>query len=108
MAEHHYPTDLTNATFAVLGLLFTLAAAGRRRIRPTRDVLDVIFYVPRTVRAWCLLPREFPPWLTVYYYFRIPRNPLRGLPSPWLSLRESSIGAAPRHGEFGFYPPAGP
>src|SRR5271167_665867 len=29
-----------------------------------------LFYLLRTGCQWRLLPREFPPWPTVYYYFR--------------------------------------
>ena len=32
--------------------------------------LDAIFYVLRIGCPWRLLPREFPPWETVYYWFR--------------------------------------
>jgi putative transposase len=35
-----------------------------------RLVLNAIFYVSRTGSAWRYLPREYPPWATVYGYFR--------------------------------------
>jgi putative transposase len=35
-----------------------------------RAVVNAIFYLLRTGCQWRLLPREFPPWPTVYYYFR--------------------------------------
>ena len=35
-----------------------------------RDVLDAIFYVDRAGGAWRMLPGDFPPWQTVYTYFR--------------------------------------
>ena len=36
-----------------------------------REILDAIFYVLRSGCAWRLLPHEFPPWQTVYHYFRL-------------------------------------
>jgi transposase len=36
----------------------------------TREITDAIFYVLRSGCAWRLLPHEFPPWKTVYHYFR--------------------------------------
>jgi putative transposase len=33
-------------------------------------VLDAVFYILRSGCAWRLLPREFPPWRSVYYWFR--------------------------------------
>ena len=35
-----------------------------------RRVLDAVFYVLRSGCPWRLLPCEFPPWRTVYYWFR--------------------------------------
>jgi putative transposase len=35
-----------------------------------RRVLDAVFYVLRSGCAWRFLPREFPPWRAVYYWFR--------------------------------------
>jgi transposase len=32
--------------------------------------VNAIFYLLRTGCQWRVLPREFPPWPTVYYYFR--------------------------------------
>ena len=65
-----YPTDLTDAEWAVLEPLFPPYATGRPRTRPVREILDAVFYVLRAGCAWRLLPREFPPWSTVYYHFR--------------------------------------
>ena len=35
-----------------------------------REILDAIFYVLRSGCAWRLLAHDFPPWKTVYHYFR--------------------------------------
>ena len=35
----------------------------------TREILDAIFYVLRSGCPWRLLPRDFPPWETVYWWF---------------------------------------
>ena len=41
------------------------------RARPTCVLsLNAIFYLLRTGCQWRLLPHQFPPWGTVYYYFR--------------------------------------
>jgi putative transposase len=51
-------------------LLPALKATGCPRIHPLREVLDAIFYVVKSGCAWRLLPHDFPPWKTVYHYFR--------------------------------------
>jgi len=35
-----------------------------------REILDAVFYVVRGGCTWRLLPHDFPPWKTVYHYFR--------------------------------------
>jgi len=43
---------------------------GRDRKTDMRQVVNAIFYISRTGGAWRYLPREYPPWQTVYGYFR--------------------------------------
>ena len=43
---------------------------GRRRRWPVRLVIDAVFYLVRTGCQWRHLPRDFPPWQTVYYHHR--------------------------------------
>jgi transposase len=43
---------------------------GRPPEYPRRDIVDAIRYVDRTSCQWRALPVDFPPWDTVYHYFR--------------------------------------
>jgi len=43
---------------------------GRPRSVDVREVVNAIRYLLRSGGAWRLLPHEFPPWQTVYAYFR--------------------------------------
>ena len=43
---------------------------GRPRKWPDRLIADAVFYVLRSGCAWRMLPREFPPWSTVFCRFR--------------------------------------
>ena len=66
-----YPSDLSDAEWALLApLLPPPAARGRPRKWPPRLVADAVFYLLRTGCAWRMLPREFPPWPTVFAHFR--------------------------------------
>lgn len=66
-----YPTDLSDAEWHILEPLIPAAKPGGRPPRWTRrHILDGIFYLVRGGCQWRLLPREFPPWQTVYHYFR--------------------------------------
>jgi putative transposase len=67
-----YPTDLSDAEWRILEPLIPAAKPGGRPPKWTRRViLDGIFYLVRSGCHWRLLPREFPPWQTVYHYFRL-------------------------------------
>jgi putative transposase len=66
-----YQTNLTDAEWSWLeSYLPAPKANGRPRIYPPREILDAIFYVLKSGCAWRLLPHDFPPWKTVYHYFR--------------------------------------
>jgi putative transposase len=67
-----YPTDLSDAEWECIeALLPTPENEGRPRLHSLREILNAIFYVARSGCAWRLLPHDFPPWKTVYHYFRL-------------------------------------
>jgi|SRR5215212_3015111 len=70
--RRRYPTDLSDAEWRCIEPYIITSAnrRGRPRIYSLRRVLDAVFYVLRSGCPWRLLPFEFPPWRTVYYWFR--------------------------------------
>ncbi len=75
MARRAYPTDLTEAQWAILEPHVPPPKPGGRPPKHTRrELVDAMLYVLRGGIAWRLLPHEFPPWQTVYHYFRIWRD----------------------------------
>src|ERR671921_63771 len=69
--KRSYSTDLTNAEWECLKLYVPPPnKRGRAKIHSTREIFNAIFYVLKSGCAWRLLPRDFPPWETVYYWFR--------------------------------------
>ena len=66
-----YPTDLTDKEWERIGpLLPRDCAAGRPRRTDLREVLNALRYLVRTGCGWRMLPKDFPPWQTVYWWFR--------------------------------------
>ena len=66
-----YQSDLSDAEWSCLEPhLPAPKATGRPKMHATRESLNAIFYVVRGGCAWRLLPHDFPPWKTVYHYFR--------------------------------------
>lgn len=43
---------------------------GRPRELDMREVINAIFYVTRSGIQWRMMPKEYPKWSSVYYYFR--------------------------------------
>ena len=66
-----YQSDLSDAEWSFLQPHLPVPEApGRPRLHTLREILDAIFYVVRGGCGWRLLPHDFPPWKTVYHYFR--------------------------------------
>ena len=66
-----YQSDLSDAEWSCLEPhLPAPKATGRPKTHSAREILNAIFYVVRGGCAWRLLPHDFPPWKTVYHYFR--------------------------------------
>lgn len=71
MARRPYPTDLSDAEWAILAPLLPEAKpGGRPRATDLREVVNALSYWLRSGEAWRLLPHDFPPWQTVYHYWR--------------------------------------
>lgn len=66
-----YPSNLTRAQYEFLSdLLPEAKPGGRPREVDLWDILNAIFYILVEGCRWRALPGDFPPWQTVYTYFR--------------------------------------
>ena len=66
-----YPSDLTDEQWAVIEPLIPAPrSGGRPAVHSRRRIVDAILYVNRTGCAWRQLPHDFPPWATVFWYFK--------------------------------------
>jgi putative transposase len=71
MSTTSYPSDLTDQQWALLApLIPTAKPGGRPRTTNMRQVLNVILYMVRSGCQWRMLPKEYPPWPTVWTYCR--------------------------------------
>ena len=70
--RQRYPTDLTDAQWALLEPLLPPAKpGGRPRAVDLRAIVNAILYVTRTGVPWEYRPHDFPKWQTVYAYHRL-------------------------------------
>jgi transposase len=71
MPRRPYPSDLSDAQWRVLApLIPPPKPGGRPRSADVRAVVNAILYVARNGTTWRALPHDYPPWRTVYHYFR--------------------------------------
>ena len=71
MDSRRYPTDLSDEEWRLLEL--QLPAPKRRgppRLHSPREVCNAVFYVLKSGCQWRMLPKDFPPWKTVFHYSR--------------------------------------
>jgi len=64
-----YPTDLKYTEWQLISEFFPSATFGRPQKWKKWQMITGILYVNRTGCQWRMLPVNFPPWRTVYYYY---------------------------------------
>jgi len=71
MASRRYPSDLSDEEWLLLEPhLPAPKRRGRPRLHSRRQNVNAVLYVLKSGCQWRMLPREFPPWKTVFHYFR--------------------------------------
>jgi putative transposase len=71
MQRKNYPSDLSGREWALLEPLIPPAKPGGHPCTADmREVINAILYVDRTGGQWPALQHDFPPWSTVWIYFR--------------------------------------
>ena len=66
-----YPTDLTDEEWErIEPFLLSPARRGRKPSVDLREILNAIRYIARAGCGWRMLPKDFPSWQTVYWWFR--------------------------------------
>ncbi len=65
-----YPSDLTDAQWLNIKKLLDEKMLQRKRRWELRSIFDALFYLIKGGIQWRMLPKDFAPWQTVYFYFR--------------------------------------
>jgi putative transposase len=72
MNKTYYPTNLTEKQWQVIEKIVDYQK--RKRKHSLREIMNAIIYVVKTGCQWRMLPNNFAPWNTVYFYFRKWKN----------------------------------
>jgi putative transposase len=71
MPPPRYPSELSDEEWSFLEpLLSSAEKRGRPPKWPLRHIADGVFYLLGSECSWRMLPKEYPPWQTLYYHFR--------------------------------------
>lgn len=66
-----YSSDLTDAEWNLIqDLIPDAKSGGRPRKHDLKEIVSAVLYLNRSGCSWRYLPKEFPPWQTVYRYFK--------------------------------------
>jgi len=72
-SNQSYPTDLNDIQYSKIEQYLPTskqAVGGRPRKYNWRAILNALLYIVKNGCTWRALPKDFPPWQTVYGYFR--------------------------------------
>jgi putative transposase len=64
-----YPSDVSNAQWAIIEPLIPVSTVGRPRTNDMREILNAIFSLNRSGCQWDMLPHDLPAKSTVYDHF---------------------------------------
>jgi putative transposase len=65
---NNYPTNLTDKQWQVIKN--RVGSKERKRKHSLREMINAMMYITKTGCRWRMLPKDFGPWQTVYFYFR--------------------------------------
>jgi putative transposase len=67
-----YPSDLKDVEWEKLKTYFERSdPRGARSKHEKKRIVEAILYVTKSGCQWRMLPKDFPPWKTVYDHFRL-------------------------------------
>jgi putative transposase len=66
----NYDSNLTDSQWQVIAKIFSSKEKNRKRKFSLKSVVDSILYISKTGVQWRMLPKDFPKWQLVYYYFQ--------------------------------------
>ena len=69
MKSQTYPSDTTPSQWEHIKDEFVVHRRGRPREVDLQGVVNAVLYLTMTGCQWRYLPKEYPPWQNVYYYF---------------------------------------
>ena len=64
-----YPSDLSDKQWDLIKEHFATGNYGKSRKYSKRALTNAVFYLIKTGCQWRFMPKEYPPWKTVYSFY---------------------------------------
>ena len=65
-----YPSDLKDKEWNLIKPHFSTGEYGKSRKYDKRELVNAVFYIVKTGCQWRFLPKDYPPWKTVYSFYK--------------------------------------
>jgi len=65
-----YSTDLADKQWAIIEPIFKSNKGTNLTKHPKRELVNAVLYLVKTGCQWRLLPNDFPPYVTVWSFYR--------------------------------------
>ena len=65
-----YPSDLKNSEWEKIKHHFDVGNYGKSRKYDLKTLVNAVFYLIKTGCQWRFIPKEYPPWKTVYSFYK--------------------------------------
>ncbi len=66
----NYPSNMNDKEWDLIKHHFTYGKYGNRSLYEKKDLVNAIFYVVKSGCQWRMLPHDFPPWKSVYSFYK--------------------------------------
>jgi putative transposase len=66
----NYPSDVTDKQWELIKEHFNTGNYGKSRKHSRRNLINAVFYIMKTGCQWRFLPKGYPPWKTVYSFYK--------------------------------------
>jgi putative transposase len=81
-----YPSDLTDKQWFLIKDYFDKGNYGKSRKYSQCMLINAVFYIIKTGCQWRFLPKDYPPWKTVYSFYKRAKD--KGI---WESVMRSLV-----------------
>ena len=66
----NYPSNINDKEWECIKHHFTYGKYGNRSRYEKKNLVNAVFYIVKSGSQWRMLPHDFPPWKSVYSFYK--------------------------------------